>query len=252
MGDAEERRETHDLPSEVAFTAHSAGRLVPALAWIPTCQHGDPAVPIVLLGHGGSGHKGIDRHRRLATRLAGDHGVAALAIDGPFHGDRSVDGDGVLAYQQRVIALGPHTTHQRMVQDWLSALSVLVDGGPIDRDRIGFLGLSMGARYGLAVCAELGTRLAAAVIGKFGLASTDEAMTAMADSDLNRASAAAISAPVLQHVQWDDEVFTRDGQLELFDHFASPEKTLRARAGLHHRTREDDEDAWVHHLVSHL
>ncbi|WP_256839223.1 dienelactone hydrolase family protein [Ornithinimicrobium faecis] len=252
MAGADEQGETHGLLPELAFTAHSAGGPVPALAWLPTCDDGDPPPPVVLLAHGGSGHKGIDRHRRLATRLAGDHGIAALAIDGPFHGARAVPGDGGLAYQQRVIAQGPHSVHQSMAQDWHSALSVLVDDRLIGSGRIGFLGLSMGARYGLAACAQLGTRLAAAVIGKFGLASTDEAMTAMGATDLNRSSAAAIVAPVLQHVQWDDEVFTRDGQLELFEHFASPEKVLRARAGLHHQTRDDDEDAWVHHLVSHL
>ncbi|MGD8151451.1 dienelactone hydrolase family protein [Ornithinimicrobium sp. Y1694] len=238
--------------TEVAFTAHSTHGLVPALAWLPTRRGDDPPPPVVLLGHGGSGHKGIDRHRRLATRLAGDHGIAALAIDGPFHGDRAVPGDGPLDYQQRVIALGPHNVHQRMSQDWLSALSVLAEDQPVDSERIAFLGLSMGARYGLALCAQLGARLVAAVIGKFGLASTDGFMTAMAATDLNRSSAAVITAPVLQHVQWDDEVFARAGQLELFDHFASPEKVLRARGGLHHHTRDDDEDAWLQHLVSHL
>lgn len=244
------------------FTVHASGRAVPALAWLPTGHDQGPPPPVVLLGHGGSGHKGLERHHRVATRLVREHGVAALAIDGPFHGERSISGDGVLGYQQRVIALGPHTLHRRMVEDWLCALSVLVDGQGldgqglggqvVDGDRVGFLGMSMGSRYGLTVCAELGSRLAVAVIGKFGLTSTDEAMTAMAATDLLRSSAAAITAPVLQHVQWGDEVFTREGQLELFDLFPSADKVLRARPGPHQQDREDDEDAWIDHLVARL
>ncbi|WP_162802747.1 hypothetical protein [Ornithinimicrobium avium] len=74
----------------------------------------------------------------------------------------------------------------------------------------------------------------------------------MAASGVLRDSALGIDAPVLQHVQWDDEIFPLPGQLELFDLFPSPEKTPRARPGLHHRTRPDDEDAWCDYLVRHL
>lgn len=77
-------------------------------------------------------------------------------------------------------------------------------------------------------------------------------MAALTVADLNTDSARAITAPVLQHVQWHDEVFTLEGQFGLFDAFASAEKVLRARPGGHHLTREDDEEAWIRHLVRHL
>ncbi len=52
-------------------------------------------------------------------------------------------------------------------------------------------------------------------------------------------AAQAICAPVLYHVQWDDEVFPRDGQFELFDALASTDKQLIAKPGPHGQTHPD-------------
>ena len=49
-------------------------------------------------------------------------------------------------------------------------------------------------------------------------------------------AAHAVSAPVLYHVQWDDEIFPRDGQFEVFDALASADKQLIARPGPHEHT----------------
>lgn len=142
--------------------------------------------------------------------------------------------------------------HTRMIQDWLTVLTAASEVWELDGDLVGYFGLSMGSRYGLGVCAALGSRLQAAVIGTFGLATDDAMMAAMAVDEFLRASAAGIYAPVLHHVQWDDEVFPRYGQLQLFDEFASPRKVLRARPGAHRETRIDDEAAWCEHLSVHL
>jgi fermentation-respiration switch protein FrsA (DUF1100 family) len=61
---------------------------------------------------------------------------------------------------------------------------------------------------------------------------------------LMAAAARAVSAPVLYHVQWDDEIFPRDGQFELFDALASPDKRLIARPGPHAQTHPDDQASW--------
>jgi hypothetical protein len=62
-------------------------------------------------------------------------------------------------------------------------------------------------------------------------------------------AARAIIAPVLYHVQWDDALFPRAGQFELFDSIASPDKRLLARPGPHDQTHPDDEQRWQEFLV---
>lgn len=54
---------------------------------------------------------------------------------------------------------------------------------------------------------------------------------------------------MLYHVQWDDEIFPRDGQLELFNELASADKQLIARPGPHGQTHSDDEASWQEFLV---
>lgn len=110
----------------------------------------------------------------------------------------------------------------------------------------------MGTRYGLSVCAALASRLRCAVIGKFGLAQTDLLPHRLAANDTITSAAGSIRAPILQHVQWHDEIFPRHGQLELFDIFPSPDKQLRGRTGNHALTRPDDEIAWREQVAAHL
>lgn len=233
---------------EVSFVPHREGRGIPAALWRPASH---TAAPVVLLGHGGSGHKRSERNVRLAAMLA-RAGIASLAIDGPFHGDRAVDGDGPLDYQKRIVQEGAHKVHDRMCQDWLHALEVAEDSGWVDGQNVAFLGLSMGARYGVPVCAALSARLQCAVIGKFGLSQADRLPSGLAANDTIIAAAESIRAPILQHVQWHDEVFPRQGQLELFELFASPEKQLRGRSGDHASTRPDDETAWCQCVSTYL
>lgn len=243
------RRRLSGPVEEIVFAVRRDGRKVPAVAWLPA---GRERSSVVLLGHGGSGHKAIDRHRRFGFQLAARAGVASIAIDGPFHGDRAVPGDGPRDYQQRVVDEGPVAVHKGMTGDWLAVVDAVADGWSIDRESVGYLGMSMGARYGLGICSALGPRLQCAVLGQFGLGVTDSMMKAMATDDVLVAAANVIEAPVLFHVQWDDEIFSRRGQLDLFDQLVSPEKQLRARPGRHAQTRPDDENAWLEHITRFL
>jgi hypothetical protein len=102
----------------------------------------------------------------------------------------------------------------------------------------------MGARFGLPVAAELGPRLRCAVFGKFGVRQTKDLHPGLCDPELITTAARAISAPVLFHVQWDDELFPRDGQFDLFDALACEDKRLFARSGRHAETHPDDEASW--------
>jgi hypothetical protein len=50
--------------------------------------------------------------------------------------------------------------------------------------------------------------------------------------------------PRRKRAQWDDAIFPRDGQFELFDALASADKRLIARPGPHGETHPDDEASW--------
>lgn len=102
----------------------------------------------------------------------------------------------------------------------------------------------MGARFGLPAAAALGPRLQCAVLGKFGLRQAPPLHPGLRAPGLMVADARAVSAPPLYHVQWDDEIFPRDGQFELSDALASADKQLIARPGPHTRTHPDDQTSW--------
>ena len=106
-------------------------------------------------------------------------------------------------------------------------------------------GMSMGARFGLPVAAALGPRLRCAVLGKFGIRQAEPLHPGLCAPGLMVQAAQAVTAPVLFHVQWDDAIFPRDGQFELFDSFAAPGKRLIARAGPHAETHPEDEALWL-------
>jgi hypothetical protein len=57
---------------------------------------------------------------------------------------------------------------------------------------------------------------------------------------------------VLFHLQWDDEVFPRDGQLSLFDRLGSPDKQLIAFPGPHGASHPHAAAQWRDFLSHHL
>jgi hypothetical protein len=107
----------------------------------------------------------------------------------------------------------------------------------------------MGVRFGLPVAAVLGSRLRCAVFAKFGIRQTELLNPGLCAPGPMTTAARAVSSPVLYHVQWDDELFPRDGQFELFDALASADKRLIARSGLHAETHRDDEPSWQEFLA---
>jgi dienelactone hydrolase len=214
---------------------------VPGVLWSPDT----PArPPTVLLGHGGSGHKRCERHLRMGHWLASATGLAVAAIDGPYHGDRVQSPMDPAVYQQLIADEGIQSVTARMTEDWLETISALAAHDLSDDANVSVFGMSMGARFGLPVAAALGTRLRCAVFGKFGIRQTEAIHPGLCSPALMMTAARAISAPVLFHVQWDDEVFPRDGQLDLFSALASEDKRLFARSGRHAQTHPDDEASW--------
>ncbi len=92
---------------EQGFRVECDGRTVPGLLW--TTESADEAHPLVLLGHGGTIHKRADYILATARRLVRHHGISALAIDGPGHGERRSEAEGEMVLMlSRRSNLCPH------------------------------------------------------------------------------------------------------------------------------------------------
>jgi dienelactone hydrolase len=210
----------------VALTAGGSAEAVPALVWLPAGGAGPR--PVVLVGHGAGGHKAAPIVARAAGRLTA-LGLAALSIDCPYHGDRTPPAEVGLTAAQRRERLGLDGWRERnalavpqAVADWRAALDAAQDLDEVGTGPAGYLGLSLGARFGLPLAAAE-NRIAAAVLGLFGTAESGP----VADA------ARQVTVPVLFLVQWDDELYPREGGLRLFDLLGSRHKTLHANPGRH-------------------
>ena len=233
--------------TERRFDLERESGTVPGILWAPM-EHGRP-VPLVLMGHGGSGHKRSDRQLMLGRRLATVSQIASVTIDGPYHGDRVPEQLDRQQYQAMMAAMGVDKVTDGMVDDWGATLDALSQLDTIDASRIAYMGFSMGTRFGLPYVAAAGDRLRCAVLGKNGLRQTS-GMANMAPRF--ERDAPTIKLPLLYHVQWDDELFPRDGQFELFDRLGTSDKRLIAFPGPHGTSTPEAVQAWCEFVARHL
>ncbi|MFN0028589.1 MAG: hypothetical protein ACKV2O_15625, partial [Acidimicrobiales bacterium] len=216
--------------------AGSTGRVVSGVLWQPADQ--PVGAPLVCCGHGASG----DRHQApipwLARRLAGQHGCSVLSIDGPVHGRRLVPPGGREAFWPEWQREG---SVEDMLADWKVALDFAQSRPEVGAGPVGYWGLSMGTIFGAPlVGAE--SRISAAVLGLMGVVGPSHYVPRV------KAAAAAITCPVLFVVQLEDELFTRQQCLELFDAIASDDKRLHANPGLHPEVPIEE----LHHSIEFL
>jgi dienelactone hydrolase len=197
---------------------------VPAVLWTSVDPPGP--VPLVLLGHGASGHKGVGYVTDLARALV-RLDMAAVAVDGPVHGDRRSDRgrNAQLVFLEFCQAWSScPTMTDEMVGDLTGVLDALIATGEFDEARVGWWGLSMGTILGLPfVAAE--PRISAAVLGLMGLTGPTRARIVE--------DAPRVRCPTLFVVQWDDELFGREACLELFDALGSADKRMHVHPGRH-------------------
>jgi dienelactone hydrolase len=212
------------------LSVRQAGQDVPAIAWLPAT----PAPPraVVLVGHGGTMSKDSRFVTRLAGQLASEHGYATLAIDAPFHGERTPAAERDRSPRQRRELLGPAAWRGRIesaagqaVADWRAAIDAVQALDEVPGVPVGYLGLSMATRFGIPLAAAE-PRIRAAVFGLFGQPASDTG------APLARA-ARQVAVPALFLLQWDDEVFPRADGLALYDLLGSRPKALHANLGGH-------------------
>jgi dienelactone hydrolase len=236
--------------TERRFNLERESGVVPGILWTPTEQA--RPVPLVLMGHGGSGHKRADRQLMLGRRFASVSQTAAAAIDGPFHGDRVAEKVDRRQYQAMMAAIGVDKVTDGMVDDWGMTLDALSQLDDIDAERIAYMGFSMGTRFGLPYVAAAGARLRCAVLGKNGMRQASPTATAANMAPRFERDAPNIKLPLLFHVQWDDELFPRDGQFELFDLFGTSDKRMIAFPGPHGAAAPEAVRAWCEFVTHHL
>jgi len=178
--------------------------------------------------------------------------MAAAAIDGPLHGDRVREQLDRRQYQERMAAMGVDKVTDGMVDDWHATLEALSHLDTIDANRIAYIGFSMGTRFGLPYVAAAGDRLRCAVLGKNGMRQTSAMPTSVNMAQRFKQDALTIKVPVFFHVQWDDELFQRDGQFELFDLIGAQDKRLIAFPGPHGTAAPAAIEAWCTFVAHHL
>jgi dienelactone hydrolase len=178
--------------------------------------------------------------------------MAAAAIDGPFHGDRVAEPLDRRQYQAMMAAAGVDKVTDGMVEDWHDTLDALSQLDVIAADRIAYMGFSMGTRFGLPYVAAAGDRLCCAVLGKNGLRQAPSTPPGVNMAQRFARDAPILNIPILFHVQWDDELFPRDGQFELFDAIGSADKQLIAYPGPHSTSPPAAVEAWCAFVTRHV
>ncbi len=221
---------------ERRFEIEVDGERVPGIHWLPEGATGPH--PTVLIGHGGTQHKRVPNILALAQRLVTDGGYGAVALDAPAHGDRMTEADReeARARQQATADSGGRrppisgdvakvlaARAPKHVAEWKAVLDELQKQPNSSEGPFGYWGLSMGCAFGMPLVASE-PRIAAAVLGLFGLRDGNEAQLQ---------TARAITIPVLFLYQSDDELMTRESGLALWDALGSERKTMHINPGGH-------------------
>ncbi len=205
---------------------------VSGVLWTPASASPSAPAPLILMGQpGGFSIQRMLPRLRARARASAEHGLAAVAIEQPGAGDRPAVPGAAEAREDlsRALAAGVQPgvevidrlilpLVERAVPEWQATLdNVLVL--PEIADSAAFSGgvIAIGTRL-----AAIDPRIVAA-----GLFAGSYVPRATMDD------ARRVTIPLHVLLQWDDEGNDRQMALDLFDAFASTEKTLYANMGGH-------------------
>ncbi|MEU8765240.1 alpha/beta hydrolase [Streptomyces sp. NPDC048659] len=224
---------------------------IPGYLWTPEATPDTAPAPLVLIGPPPLGlPKTYARLAGRARHYAARYGFAAATIELPGSGDRPrwEAAEQARAALRRAIQagepVGPDLVDalvlplvDKAAPEWRTALDALLAlpgiGGPVGYEGgLISLGVRLAATEPRIAAAGLfaGSRIPAAVV--------EEART--------------VTIPLLVLLQWDDEGNDRQEALDLFDAFASREKTLHANLGGHTGVPAHELDAGARFFARHL
>ena len=232
---------TQDGVTRREFTVTAEGRKVPVAVWMPENAKGK--CPLLLAGHGGSGHKLSQLILDFALPMA-RQGCVVAAIDGPVHGARrAVFAEGLPVRDEFLALWRAGGSVDPTVTDWRAAIDALCTLPEVDTGAIGWYGVSMGTAYGLPLVAAE-PRIRAAVLGMWGLS--------YPNSERLGEDALQVKCPVLFQQKWGDEIFTRESQVELFDKLGSADKRLTVYMGGHKNPEGEQLDEIFAYLLGRV
>ena len=221
---------------EFRITREGARDITGAL-WLPENADADT---LVCFGHGASGDRYQTPISYLAERFTIEASLPVLSIDGPVHGLRQVAEGGRNAFfpeYQREDSI------RDMTDDWSVAIEAVRE--QCAAPRLAYFGLSMGSIYGIPLVASR-QDIVAATLGLVGV-SPD-----FPHGDEILAAAEKINCPVFFLMQLEDELFSREGYLKVFDAFASEDKRIHANPGLHPEIPGEEIDFAFEFLLDHI
>ncbi len=215
---------SQDVVERTFVVEHRAGA-VPGVLW--TADAPGTPTPLVLMGHGGSGHKGQPYVRALARRLVRYYDISTVAIDGPVHGERRPADLAIEAVTETRRRFARPEVIDGMIADWRATIDAVQALPEVGVAPLGYWGLSMGTLFGIPLLA-IEPRIVAGVLGLFGLGSDAGSVSLRLAEDAPR-----IRCPVLFLQQWHDELFPVETSGRLFGALGSADKRLHAYPGPH-------------------
>lgn len=220
------------------------GRFVSGCLWLP--MKSIQQSTLMSFGHGASGDRYQIPIPYLAHKLS-EKGIASLSMDGPVHGLRQKGEGGrkELSKEMRRSDL-----IEDMVLDWRASVQATETKMGFLCEKFGYFGLSMGSIFGIPYLAQRIRDNDPVTVCTLGLLGTTGAVSVL--SQRLKQDASLLDAPTLFLMQLEDELFPRDGYLELFDALGSNDKRIHANPGPHPAVPAEEIEFCHDFVLDHL